>query len=392
MKRAVHFGAGNIGRGFLGQLYFESGFGVTFVDVAEPVVAALQHWKGYPILLVDEHTREVEVSGVDAVHASDVAAVAECLAGAEVASTAVGVNALPHVAPVLAAGIARRMDSPGAGPLNIIVCENMLDAAAALRAHVIEALPPEKRGALDTWVGFVNASVGRMAPVMPPPGPGEHPLRVCVEPYCTLPVDKAAFRGAIPQVAHMAPRDNFAGYLARKLFLHNMSHAAAAYLGHARGHAFICDAAADPAVHEVVVGALEESCAALHKAYGLDHQALVEHGRDLVRRYKNRALGDQVGRVARDPLRKLGGSDRLCGAALLCERHGIAPRCIAMAAAAALHYDDEHDPRAQELQARLSRDGLSNVLETVCELPAGGSAACLVEEEYNRFPPESWRR
>ena len=36
MKQAIIFGAGNIGRGFIGQLYSESGYHVTFVDVDGP--------------------------------------------------------------------------------------------------------------------------------------------------------------------------------------------------------------------------------------------------------------------------------------------------------------------------------------------------------------------
>ena len=41
-KKAVHFGAGNIGRGFVGALLHEGGYEITFSDVAAPPVDALK--------------------------------------------------------------------------------------------------------------------------------------------------------------------------------------------------------------------------------------------------------------------------------------------------------------------------------------------------------------
>ena len=45
MNKAVQFGAGNIGRGFTGQLFSESGFEVVFVDVVQSLVDLLNERK-----------------------------------------------------------------------------------------------------------------------------------------------------------------------------------------------------------------------------------------------------------------------------------------------------------------------------------------------------------
>lgn len=389
-KKAVHFGAGNIGRGFLGQLYFESGYATTFIDVVEDIVRGLHERRAYPLRMVSEVNETIWIRDVDAVHASDTEAVARAVAEASIGSTAVGVNVLPRIAPLLAKGLALRFESPSAPPLNIIVCENLLHAGPFLRGEVRKHLEPRLHDTLDEKAGFVEASIGRMVPVMMDAIKAEDPLLVCVEPYCELPVDAAGFRGGIPDIVHMKPMRNFGAYVERKLFIHNMSHAAAAYLGALRGHAYIWEAVADGRVRDAVEQALDESCRGLHARHGLPLDELRAHGEDLLRRYANRALGDQVARVGRDPLRKLGRHDRLIGAGCMCIEQGIAPEGIAFAAAAAMRYDPEDDPAAQSLQRIRAEAGLTGVLKAVCGLDTDAPLAALICRADERLVRDGW--
>ncbi|MDQ1256622.1 MAG: mannitol-phosphate 5-dehydrogenase, partial [Candidatus Hydrogenedentes bacterium] len=161
-RQAVLFGAGNIGRGFLGQLCFESGYRTVFVDVVQDVVDGLRTRGAYPLRVVADESRTFEIGHVTAIHAGDRDAVAEALARADLAATAVGVPVLPRVAPALAAGIAKRFENPDAPELNIIVCENLIDAGPYLREEVRKHLPAALHAVLDAKVGFVEASIGRM--------------------------------------------------------------------------------------------------------------------------------------------------------------------------------------------------------------------------------------
>jgi len=385
VKEAIHFGAGNIGRGFLGQLYFESGYRITFVDVVNEVVDALHRRGAYPLRLVDETEETLTITGVDAVHGRDIEAVAEAVARAVIVSTAVGVAVLERIAPALAKGIERRFSQPGAAPLNIIVCENLIDAGPYLRGEIRRHLAPPFHETLETSVGLVEASIGRMVPVMTEAQKAEDPLLVCAEPYCELPVDAQGFKGAIPEIAHLKPMPKFKAYVERKLFVHNMTHATPAYAGHLRGHEYIWQAIRDGKVLALVEGAGRESCAALARKHRLDTEGLEAHRRDLIRRYRNRALGDQVARVARDPLRKLGANDRLIGAARLCLEQSLPLDHIALAISAALRYAAPDDPAAQQLQAIRAARGDEGALEEISGVMPGSPLGVAVLEAAQRL-------
>ncbi|MGC8780321.1 MAG: mannitol-1-phosphate 5-dehydrogenase [Anaerolineae bacterium] len=369
MKEAVIWGAGNVGRGFIGQLFSESGYRVTFVDVDRLLLDALNRRGAYTIRLVtDETAEEVTVGPVRGVHAEDREAVAEAVARAGIAATAVGARALQHIAPLIAAGIERRRRLDIAEPLNIIVCENLKSAAAVLRELVAAALPADCRDFMAQHVGFVDTVIARMAPPLPPELRGQDPSLIIVEPYKELPVDRAGFVGEPPAIAGMIPYAPFAFFTERKLYIHNAGHAVLAYLGYRAGYAYGYQALADDEIFFQVRGAMDESALALTRKYRPPAGALRANIDDLLKRFANRALGDTIVRLGRDPIRKLARNDRLVGAALNALAQGVAPTHLVTGIVAGLAFDHPEDPIAQELQARLRRDGVGRVLEEVCGL------------------------
>jgi len=161
---AVHFGAGNIGRGFIGQLLHESGYDIVFVDVRDDVVAALKTEGRYEVILADENESHIPVDRVTALHsARDAEEVTERLAEADLVTTAVGPSILPVIAPAIAQGLLERVRVGGA-PVNVIACENMVGASQALRGYVMEHVPEESAEAVKEISGFPNAAVDRIVP------------------------------------------------------------------------------------------------------------------------------------------------------------------------------------------------------------------------------------
>jgi len=161
---AVHFGAGNIGRGFIGQLLHESGYDIVFVDVRDDVVEALKSRGRYDVILADEAEERILVDRVTALHSvRDAVEVTERLAEADLVTTAVGPSVLPVIAPAIAQGLVERARR-GGGPVNVIACENMVGASQALGGYVMEHVPEESAGTVEEIAGFPNAAVDRIVP------------------------------------------------------------------------------------------------------------------------------------------------------------------------------------------------------------------------------------
>ncbi len=384
-KQAVIFGAGNIGRGFLGQLFTESGYEVVFVEINRRLVDCLNRQGSYTLRIVNnEFSQRLTIAHVRAVDGRDGEAVAREIVAADLLATAVGVRALPQVAPVIALGIARRAEAGVGAPLNVIICENLKDASQALRGMVQEHLPEEHHGYLEEKVGFVEAVIARMVPILPEEVREKDPTFIIVEPYKVLPVDKRGFKGAIPDVVGLEPRQDFAAYVDRKLYLHNAGHAMLGYLGYQRGLEYGYEALDDPQIRPLLDQALDEAARALVAEHGLDPDALRVHVADLLARLANRPLGDTIFRLARDPIRKLGSTDRLVGGARLALKHGLEPDALSWGIAAGLAFDDPRDPEASRLQEMLLEQDVDSILFQVCGLDPAGPLAGMVRERYGR--------
>lgn len=384
-RNAVIFGAGNIGRGFIGQLFCESGYRVTFVDVDEALVKALNERGEYRLQTVfHEDVHDYRIGPVRAVHGRDLEAVAAAVAQADLAATAVGAGALPHIAGGLAAGLAKRA-AAGSPPLDILLCENLKGAAGILRGLVAERIAPEAGDYLRQRVGFVDTVIGRMVPMPTPEMRAADVSFIRVEPYKELPVDRAGFVGPVPEIVALEAHDNFALYTARKLYIHNCGHALLAYFGYPRGYEYGYEAMRDPEVRRMLDGGLSESVAGIAARFQADRAWLQAHVDDLMGRFANQLLADTLFRLGRDPLRKLDPSDRLVGAARLVEATLGPPEYLAWGIAAALAFAAPDDPVAVALRQRLAEQGPEAVLQGLCRIEPGTELGRRILAAYGRL-------
>jgi mannitol-1-phosphate 5-dehydrogenase len=368
----VQFGAGNIGRSFIGQIFARGGYEVVFVDIDQALVDALNAERAYRVVIKrnDAVDETLWVRGVRAIFALDRDAVVQAVADADLVATSVGNRALNAVLPVIADGLARRDTA-----LDIVIAENLRNAADYFRDRLAELLP--KDYPLDQRVGLVETSIGKMVPIMCAEDLETDPLWVFAEVYNNLIVDGTAFRTGVPQVDGIAPKTNMPAYVDRKLFIHNLGHAAAAYLGNRAQSERRCvwEVLDLPEVRCAAMAAMQQAAQALRAEYPAEFTAaeLQEHIDDLLDRFANRALGDTVFRVGRDLCRKLGREDRLVGAMRLAARHNLEFDAIARAYVAALSFGatDEHGapfPSDAEFFAEDAPQGLRHVLTQVSGL------------------------
>ena len=373
MKKAVMYGGGNIGRGFIGELLHRSGYETTFVNRRESVVKQFQEDGRYPVRHVTSSGYEdYIVDHVTSVSGEDMEAVAEAIADCDIMATAVGARVLESIVPNVVAGIRRRWEKGGA-PLNIIICENLNDANRIFEGMLKTQLTDAEKARFDESVGLVEASIGRMVPVQTDEMRDGEPLRVCVENYGFLPVDLDGFKGEVPQIENMVPFSPFDFYIKRKLFIHNMGHATCAYLGNYLGLTYIYESIAVPAVRVLVENAMLESAMALSGKYGVDFKSIQLHITDLLYRFTNAALKDTCERVGGDPARKLSPADRMIGSSLTALEQGIKPVYISVGSAAGvLRYIGETEGLEQD------RDTAERILSEVSGIEKGSELSSLI--------------
>ena len=377
---AVMYGGGNIGRGFIGALLSQSGYRVTFIDVAEPVVKHLQEKGSYPIRYVFSGGHEdVLVENVTAVNGNDAEAASDVIASCDIMATAVGARILKFIVPNIVAGLRKRW-AMGDKPLNIIVCENLMDANLVVEGMIKEQLTEEECKKFDETVGLVEASIGRMVPVQTEEMKDGEPMRVCVERYGFLPTDKAAFKGGVPEIKNMVPFAPFDFYIKRKLYVHNMGHATCAYLGDLLGLQYIYQSIDVADVRILVQNAMLESAMALSQKYGVALEDIVMHITDLLNRFTNAALLDTCARVGGDPGRKLSPDDRLIGSSTLALECGVTPAYIAVGAAAGLH---RYIKEAEGIEQGM--DTAKQVLAEVSKLDASSKLADMILAMYEKI-------
>jgi mannitol-1-phosphate 5-dehydrogenase len=352
MKKAVMYGAGNIGRGFIGQLLSQSGYEVVFLDINEKVINTLNKDKKYTITTVsNESTNQIVITNIRAINTNinPEEAIHE-IKTCDIMATAVGANILKYISPIVAKGLYERSKLK-AKPLNILLCENLMNVHHYFKSLLEIELTGSSEQTLKN-IGFVEASIGRMVPVMLET---TYPTDITVESFEVLHTDKEGFIEEIPQIKNMIAYAPFDVYIYRKLFMHNMGHAVTAYLGNLKGYTYIDEAISDTQIKYCVYACGLESAKAI-AADGYPLAALIDFYDRLIYRFNNHKLKDTINRVGRDTKRKLTEQDRLTGAVNLCIKKNTPYAFLLLGIASGLLFEGEEDKESHQVYTEAKKD------------------------------------
>ena len=314
-QKIVLFGAGKIGRSFIGQLFSRGGYEVVFIDINKSLVDELNRRHNYNVIIKAEKEEVINIRNVRGIVSDNHEAVTEEVATAGILAVSVGQEGLSGTFPLIAAGLIKRFENEFNTPLDIIIAENIRNGAGYFKKELKKLLP--EGFPVGDYIGLIETSIGKMVPIMLKRDMEQDMLQVFAEPYNTLILDKKGFKNNIPDIPGLSPKENIKAWVDRKLFIHNLGHASAAYTGHLLnpGFTYVYEALAVPEIHRLVRETMLQSSDLLLTRYPAEFTSsmLTDHINDLLSRFQNKALGDTIFRVGCDLFRKLGPEDRLAG-------------------------------------------------------------------------------
>ncbi len=372
-KKILVFGAGKIGRSFIGQLFSRGGYEVVFVDIYKPIIDELNFRKSFDIIVKSENEERLHIKNVRGIHIDDRDQVISELSTAGIAAVSVGIKGQATVFPLISAALEARLKNEGQIPLDFILAENQRNADETFFQEIKKLLPSPFP--IDDMLGLIETSIGKMVPIMTSSDLKEDPLLIFAEPYNTLILNRKSFKNTIPDIEGLAPKDNIKAWVDRKLFIHNLGHATAAYTGFlvSPGKEYLWEVLAIPKVMEKTRSAMIEASEILLKMYPGDflNKDLRDHIDDLLERFQNRFLGDTVYRVGCDLMRKLAPDDRLSGAIKAAIQIGLPYDHILYGLVAGCRFkatDENGNSLPGDIDFRkIYSRGISAVLEEVCK-------------------------
>lgn len=362
--KAVLIGGGKIGRGFIGQVLYEAGYSLTFVDVFEPLVKQFKKYKEYPVYILGAAEEKIVIKDVDA-HLINSDDALEALVDANIVTTAVGASVLVKTADYIAKAIKKRYEKKSQKLLTVIACENMENGTTVLFNAVKPLLTTEEMSYCEEYISFPDAEVSRMS--IPTDNEKDNPLAVKVEQYMEWVVDKNNTKDDLTAIKNLELSDKPTAYIKRKIYTLT-GHAMLAYLGAERGYTNIFESAFDKEIFAIVYKALKECGKAWSKEYDMNLEDFDLYITIMMRRFSDTRLQDPVLRVANQPIRKLGINERFIEPALTCEKHGIDCEYIIKGIVSALNFCVKEDEQSVKLQEMLKNEGIEKTLQKVCNL------------------------
>ncbi len=361
---AIHFGAGNIGRGFIGILLKNSNYDITFVDLNKEIIDSLKTDGKYTIYYMDEEGSSDTVSGVKGLHAHyDQQLVIESLVNCDLITTSLGQDNLKYIAQNIIEAIKLRYQKSSEKKLDIIACENGLKVSSFFKQLIYEKLTTELQQYADKYIGFVDCTVDRIVPNQV----NDNVCDVRVEPGFEWVLSQPQVK--VNNNIHDAQyTDDLAYYNKRKLLTVNLTHSLIGYIGYALGNTYVHETIADVEVEKFVLSVLEDIRNALVIEFGVEPSVQDQYALKTIGRFKNDKIVDELTRVARNPMTKLGNNERYISPLCTLIENNVDCFNLCTAIAYALAYSNPEEPQSIEIHSLIDELGIEQAIVQITGL------------------------
>lgn len=377
--KALIFGAGNIGRGFIGQILKDNNYDLIFADINEILIDEINLKKEYTVYFAGDKKRYIKISDVNGINSiKEPKKLQKAIQSVDLITTAVGPNIVPVIAKTILEGVKERLSNECIRPFNIIACENSIGATNLLKKSLFSYLNHEEKLKAEEYIGFPNSAVDRVVPIQS----NENLLDVIVEPYHEWVVESDKFKGDFESIRGVEYKKDLTPYIERKLFTVNTGHASTAYIGEAYGYKTINEALNDDIVLEMVMGVLNETSEYLVRSFNFSENEQKIYVDTTINRFKNPHISDDISRVARSPIRKISPNDRFIYPSMQLLKMGKTPYNLAKTVSYILKYLNLEDEESVELNDYLSEYGVPKTLEKYSGLEKDSILTELIEENY----------
>lgn len=378
--KALHFGAGNIGLGFVGKILSKSGFSTTFADVNQEIVEIINNKKMYSVQEIENNQEKIfYVKNINALNFND-PKVIQIIASVDLITTAVGPAVLEKIASTIALGIKLKFKNNLITHLNIISCENKIKASSFLKRYILKHFSRKYFPYFEKYIGFVDCTIDTIIPSNP--NQNKKSLFLLVEKFQEWIVNKNQFKGTIPKIINMELSNNLYPFIERKLFTLNTGHAIAAYLGLIKKYKTMHEAISDKSIKLIVKSAMKESGNFLIKKHKFDPINHLSYINKIFSRFENPILSDNLHRIARNPLQKLGKKERLIKPFSGCLKYQLPCTYITKGIASVFFYKNEHDLESIKMSSLIKNKGIQKFLLDFCGFPLNSKETSLITSEY----------
>lgn len=284
--KLVHFGAGNIGRGAIPEIFKNVYSHITFIDPNIELVNKINSNHSYTIF----NSNPYIVNNFSAVHFQDNESIIKELINADVISTSCGINNLVNVANILNQDISFKNK-----PI-IIAFENNIRATSQLKEMIINK---------NNFI-FMDCTIDRIVPKTS----NLSNLDLTTENYLSVVIEninniKNEF------FINCTLTDNLDKYINLKLFCVNGIHFLIAILTYNEKYKYIHEFVKSDKIIKKINLFVKNLIIFLKNTFLFDEIYLNTFINTVIERFKNPVLNDECIRVARNPLLKLSPSNRI---------------------------------------------------------------------------------